>query len=78
MFEQELQFFIEHQDELVQKHRGQVLVLQGPKVIGVFPNAMTAYIEAQKEHELGTFMIQPCEPGQDAYTVTVATQGLIR
>lgn len=73
MFEKELNYFIEHQQELVEKYNGKVLVLVGEEVIGVYKDVGEAYVEAQKEHELGTFMIQPCEPGPEAYTVTITS-----
>lgn len=70
-FEKELNFFISHQDELVVKYAGKVLVIQGENVIGVFDSPLEAYTETQKEHELGSFMIQPCEPGPEAFTVSI-------
>jgi hypothetical protein len=66
MFSEELDFFISHQNELVREHRGKVLVIKGQKVIGAYPNALAACFEAQKEHVIGTFMLQPCEPGPEA------------
>lgn len=76
MFITELEFFKAHQDELVEKYNGKVLVLIGQSVVGVFDSYLQAYLEAQKEHPLGTFMLQLCEPGEDAYTVTITTPGL--
>lgn len=76
MFQTELNYFIAHQDELVRKHRGQVLVLRGEAVEGVYPTTLSAYIEGQKKFPLGTFMIQACEPGEDAYTSTIYTPGI--
>jgi len=76
MFQNELAYFIAHQDELVRQHRGKVLVLKDQGVVGVYDTMLSAYLEAQKTHPLGTFMLQPCEPGQDAYTVTISTHGL--
>jgi hypothetical protein len=73
MFEEELKYFITNQNELVEKYGGKVLVLQGRKVLGAYPNLMEAYTTALKEHQPGTFMIQKCEPGPDAYTVTIAS-----
>jgi hypothetical protein len=73
MFTKELDYFIAHQDELVKKYRDKFLVIIGEKVIGVYDNISEAYWETQKNHELGTFMIQPCKPGKDAYTVTLST-----
>ena len=71
MFTKELQFFIQHQDELVQKYEGKTLAIKDEEVLGVYDNPLSAYLETQKEYEVGTFMIQPCEPGPSAYTVTI-------
>lgn len=72
MFEKELAFFIDHQDELVRQYGGKTLLLQNATVMGAYDSPLAAYLEAQRQHlEPGTFMIQPCEPGPGAYTVTV-------
>ena len=71
MFEQELSYFIAHQDELVAQHGGKTLVLRGESVEGAYASALEAYLEAQKRFPLGTFMIQPCEPGPSAYTARI-------
>lgn len=71
--EQELQFFIDHQDELVSKYNGKILALKNQAVVGVFDDYLDAYEETKKEHEPGTFMIQRCIPGKKAYTVTITT-----
>ncbi len=71
MFELELTYFIEHQDELVAKYHGKTLVLQGEAVRGAYETPLHAYVEALKQFKPGTFMIQPCQPGKAAYTVSV-------
>jgi len=71
MFTEELNFFIANQDQLVERYSGKVLVIKGQSIVGVYPNVLSAYLEAQKEHELGSFMIQLCLPGPQAYTVTI-------
>src|SRR5215470_5598946 len=73
MFDRELQFFINNQDELVKAHRGKVLVIKDEEVVGVYGDALTAYLDATAKYEPGTFMIQPCEEGTDAYTVTITS-----
>lgn len=57
----------------MQKHRGKVLVLKDRQVVGVYDTLLTAYLEAQKTYQLGTFMLQRCEPGPEAYTITIST-----
>lgn len=74
--EEELAFFIAEQKALVAKYGGKVLALKGKAVIGVYESMMDAYLETQNEHALGTFMIQPCEDGPEAYTVTLSSPGI--
>jgi len=77
MFEKELEYFKSNQKDLVKKYHGKTLVIQGCVILGVYASALQAYTETQKTHELGTFMIQPCEPGPDAYTVTIASTQIV-
>jgi hypothetical protein len=78
MLQAELDYFIAHQDELVRQYRGKVLVLKDQQVVGVYDTLLRAYLEAQKHYALGSFMLQPCEPGPDAYTVTITSHNFGR
>jgi hypothetical protein len=73
MYEREMDFFKKNQTELVSKYKGQVLVIVGEEVKGSFPSALKAYLFAKKSFPLGSFMIQSCIPGPEAYTVTVSS-----
>jgi len=73
MFEEELNYFIANQNDLVSKHLGKVLVIKGRKILGVYTTPLEAFQEAQKTCAAGTFMIQTCIPGPDAYTVTITS-----
>ena len=73
MLQDELDFFIGNQDELVRKHRGKVLVLRNREVVGVFDTPLEAYLDAESRYEPGTYAIQRCTPGPEAYTVTIAS-----
>ncbi len=76
MFEKELTYFIENQKELVKKHEGKVLAIKGEEVVGVYKTPLDAYLNLEKNSELGEVMIQPCHAGAQAYTVSIATIGL--
>jgi hypothetical protein len=76
MFEKELEYFIANQERLVREYEGKTLVLRGEEVVGVHPNTLDAYLDAKKRYEPGTFMIQPCVKGADAYTVTITSHEL--
>jgi hypothetical protein len=66
--EKEFQYFLEHQDELVQKYRRKFVVIKNERVINAFDSELEAVQETAKNHELGTFLVQRCEPGSDSYT----------
>lgn len=76
MFEKELNYFIANQKQLVQKYEGKTLVLRGEEVVGVYDDPLQAYLNAVKDYEPGSFMIQPCTAGSDAYTVTITSHEL--
>lgn len=68
--EREFKYYLSHQKELVEKYNGKYLVIIGEDVVGVFDSEMTAIEETSKTHELGTFLVQKCEPGSEGYTQT--------
>ena len=68
--EQEFQYYVEHQDEIIKKHDGKVVVIKDGAVLGVFDDELTAVAETRKDHELGTFLVQRVSPGDSAYTHT--------
>jgi len=77
MFQEELDFFQKNQDKLVEQYSGKILVIKSNKVIGVYSSALDAFNETVKKYKPGSFMIQPCKAGPDAYTVTISTLGII-
>jgi hypothetical protein len=64
----EFNFYIEHQDELVRKFNGKFVVIKGSEVLGAYDKELEAITEGEKHWDLGTFMVQKCEPGPDNYT----------
>ena len=76
MLREELEYFIAHQEELVARFEGKVLAIRGKEVVGVFDSVLNAYLDAKRRYPPGSVMIQPCQRGADAYTVSVATRGL--
>jgi hypothetical protein len=70
MLDKEFQWYLENQDTLVQKYEGKYIVIINQTVVGSYSSKAKAYFESQKIHPLGTFLIQLCEKGTDAYTQT--------
>lgn len=68
--EKEFRYFLDHQKELVQQYGGKFIVIKNQEVIGVYNTEAEAFTETQKQHELGTFLIQECKSGTEVYTQT--------
>jgi hypothetical protein len=66
--EKEFEYYLDHQDELVKKYNGKFVVIKGCSVIGAYDSELQALEETTKIHEMGTFLVQKCEPGSDSYT----------
>ena len=66
----EFQFYLDHQDEMVEKYDGKYIVIKDTEVLGAYDEEIAAVIETQKSHKLGTFLVQPVSKGTDAYTQT--------
>lgn len=67
----EFHYFIENQTRLFEQYGEKVLVITGSQVIGAYASPLDAYLDAQLKYPLGTFLIQRCAPGPEAYTVTL-------
>jgi hypothetical protein len=68
--EREFKYYLEHQDELVKKYNGKFIVIKDCEVIGVFDSELEAVNKTAEKYELGTFLVQKCEPGAESYTQT--------
>ena len=66
----EFEFYLENQNELVKKYNGKYIVIKNCLVIGEYDSVIEAVTETSKQHELGTFLVQKCELGEDSYTQT--------
>ena len=70
MLEKEFQYYLDNQKELVKRYNGKFIVIKNDSVIGAYNSHSEAYNETLKKEELGTFLIQHCLPGNEAYSRT--------
>lgn len=70
MLEKEFQFYLNNQDQLVKEYNGKYVVIKGEEVVGAYASEAEAYFESTKTLKAGTFLIQLCRPGEEAYTET--------
>lgn len=77
MLEKEFQYYLNNQEMLLKKYLGAYLVIKNEEVIGSYKTQLDAYNSTAKEHEVGTFLIQHCLPGNDSYTQTFHSRVII-
>ncbi len=68
--EEEFDYYVKHQDELVKKYLNKFIVIKGRQVIGIYDSELAAIEETKKSYALGTFMVKKCLPGKESYTLT--------
>jgi hypothetical protein len=61
-------WYLKNQSKLLKQYNGKVLVIRDNQVVGAFDSEESAYFDSIDKYEPGTFMIQKCTPGEDAYT----------
>jgi len=70
MLENEFNYYISHQNELLKTYDKRFLVIIGENVVGDYENHEHALFDSMKKYEMGTFLIQECTEGNSAYTAT--------
>jgi len=61
MLEREYRYFETIASQLAVDHPHKFAVIKGEQVIGIYDTMEQALEETAKVHELGTFIVQPCE-----------------
>ena len=77
MLDNEFAYYLKNQDQWSKDHHGKHVVVVGQSVFGFFDNEMEAYLAALKAHKAGTFLIQLCIPGKEAYSQTSYTHVIL-
>ena len=70
LLQREFEYYIAHQDELVEQYDGKYVAIKNGEVVGSYDDELTAVTETQKAHELGTFLIQKVSAGDSEYSQT--------
>jgi len=68
MLEKEFQYYLDHQAELSKKYNGRFIVIVGDEVVGDYETRDEALEESLVDYDIGTFLIQFCSPGKQAYS----------
>ncbi len=70
MLDEEFSYYLDHQAELVKKYNNRFLVIIGQEVVGDYASYDQALSQSMKKYEMGTFLVQECTEGEEAYTQT--------
>ena len=58
--ETQLNYFRNHQEELVRDHHGKYVLIHDEQVVGFIDSELQAYSEAKKNYTPGSFLIRRC------------------
>jgi hypothetical protein len=72
--EKNLDYYIENQNELVQKYNGKYGVFYDAKFIQAFPVDIEALKFGIAQYVGGNFTVQKISPGKESYTATYHTR----
>lgn len=72
------QYYLDHQDELVEKYNGKVLAIRGEEIVEVFDcDRFDAVIKLDEMgYEPGTICVRKVSPGPEGHTATVLNPGV--
>ena len=70
----EFEYYLAHQDDLVEKYSGKFIVIKGGEVLGAYDDELTAINKTKQVHKPGTFLVQFVSPGDAAYTQVFHSQ----
>ena len=65
---EDFEYYLKNQDELVKKYNGKFIVIKNKSVIGIYDSEKEALEKTIKKEEMGTFIVQKCEPGSESYS----------
>ncbi len=68
--ENDFNYYLANQDALLGQYKGKFVVIKDAQVIGAYDSEILAVETTSKQHDLGTFLVQKCEPGVEAYSQT--------
>ena len=68
--QQEFQYYLANQEELIEKYDGRVIAIKGEEVLGDYDSYLSALTETTKDHKEGTFLLQKVSAGAQDYTAT--------
>jgi hypothetical protein len=77
LLKDEFEYYLNHQADFVAKYLGKFIVLKNHEVLGAYDTNIEAYQESVKKHELGTFLIQFVQAGEESYSQTFHSRVLI-
>jgi hypothetical protein len=66
----EFHFYLEHQREFGTRYFGKYIAIKNRTVLGCYDEELQAIKETARQHPLGTFLIQKCDPDPESCVQT--------
>jgi len=77
MLDKEFKYYLDNQSNLLKKYNNRFVVIMNEKVVGDYDSFEQALSQSmEKKYKLGTFLIQECTAGEEAYTQTFHSRAI--
>ena len=76
MLNVEFRYYLDNQDKLLKMYNNRFLVIVGQEVVGDYDDFEQALFQSAEKYEPGTFLVQECTEGEDAYTQTFHSRAI--
>ena len=70
LLDKNFKYYLDHQEEILKKFEGKVVIIKDEAVINNFDNYNDAYFYAKSYLEEGTYILQRCSSGNQDYSQT--------
>ena len=74
MLKDEFRYFLKNKDKLVEEYNGKFIVIKNKKVLGAYDSELEAVEKTSMTEEIGTFLVQKCEHGNESFTQNFYSQ----
>lgn len=70
-------WFQEHYSEFQKEYGNSFLVIKNKRILGVYKSYAEGLRETRKTEELGTFIVQECDPQKVAYQAYISSMNFV-
>ncbi len=72
----EFEYFLANKETLNKQYGGKYIVIKNQEIIGVFDSEIDAVEQTSQKEQMGTFLVQKCDPRGNSFTQTYHSKAI--